>query len=132
MNGDGQIDTNDKTAIGYSTVAPEIYYNIHLGVEWKGLGVDAMFQGTGRYSGVLSTKSMYKPLVGNTTISQYYYDNRWTPETAYSQVPGAELNQQCQQLQYKHPLMFDRSFFKLRNIEVYYNFPKAMLTKTKP
>lgn len=82
MNGDGQIDTNDKTAIGYSTVAPEIYYNIHLGVEWKGLGIDAMFQGTGRYSGVLSTKSMYKPLVGNTTISQYYYDNRWTPETA--------------------------------------------------
>ena len=27
--------------------------------------------------------------------------------------------------------MFDRSFFKLRNIEVYYNFPKAMLAKTK-
>ena len=132
VNGDGQIDTNDKTAIGYSTVAPEIYYNIHLGVEWKGLGVDAMFQGTGRYSGVLSTKSMYKPLVGNTTISQYYYDNRWTPETASTaKFPALSSTSNANNYNTNTLWMFDRSFFKLRNIEVYYNFPKAMLTKTK-
>ena len=132
VNGDGQIDTNDKTAIGYSTVAPEIYYNIHLGVEWKGLGVDAMFQGTGRYSGVLSTKSMYKPLVGNTTIPQYYYDNRWTPETASTaKFPALSSTSNANSYNTNTLWMFDRSFFKLRNIEVYYNFPKAMLAKTK-
>lgn len=132
VNGDGQIDTNDKTAIGYSTVAPEIYYNIHLGVEWKGLGIDAMFQGTGRYTGVLSTKSMYKPLVGNTTISQYYYDNRWTPETAgTAKFPALSSTSNANNYNTNTLWMFDRSFFKLRNIEVYYNFPKAMLTKTK-
>lgn len=132
VNGDGQIDTNDKTAIGYSTVAPEIYYNIHLGVEWKGLGVDAMFQGTGRYTGVLSTKSMYKPLVGNTTISQYYYDNRWTPETASTaKFPALSSTSNANNYNTNTLWMFDRSFFKLRNIEVYYNFPKAVLAKTK-
>lgn len=132
VNGDGQIDTTDKTAIGYSTVAPEIYYNIHLGVEWKGLGVDAMFQGTGRYTGVLSTKSMYKPLVGNTTISQYYYDNRWTPETASTaKFPALSSTSNANNYNTNTLWMFDRSFFKLRNIEVYYNFPKAMLAKTK-
>lgn len=132
VNGDGQIDTNDKTAIGYSTVAPEIYYNIHLGVEWKGLGIDAMFQGTGRYSGVLSTKSMYKPLVGNTTISQYYYDNRWTPETASTaKFPALSSTSNANNYNTNTLWMFDRSFFKLRNIEVYYNFPKVMLAKTK-
>lgn len=132
VNGDGQIDTNDKTAIGYSTVAPEIYYNIHLGVEWKGLGVDAMFQGTGRYTGVLSTKSMYKPLVGNTTISQYYYDNRWTPETASTaKFPALSSTSNANNYNTNTLWMFDRSFFKLRNIEVYYSFPKAMLAKTK-
>lgn len=132
VNGDGQIDTNDKTAIGYSTVAPEIYYNIHLGVEWKGLGIDAMFQGTGRYTGVLSTKSMYKPLVGNTTISQYYYDNRWTPETASTaKFPALSSTSNANNYNTNTLWMFDRSFFKLRNIEVYYNFPKVMLAKTK-
>ena len=132
VNNDGQIDTNDKTAIGYSTVAPEIYYNIHLGVEWKGLGIDAMFQGTGRYSGVLSTKRMYKPLGGNTTISQYYYDNRWTPETASTaKFPALSSTSNANNYNTNTLWMFDRSFFKLRNIEVYYNFPKAMLAKTK-
>ncbi len=132
VNGDGKIDSNDKTAIGYSTVAPEIYYNIHLGVEWKGLGIDAMFQGTGRYTGVLTTKSMYKPLVGNTTISQYYYDNRWTPETASTaKFPALSSTSNANNYNTNTLWMFDRSFFKLRNIEVYYNFPKAMLEKTK-
>ncbi len=132
VNGDGQIDTNDKTAIGYSTVAPEIYYNIHLGVEWKGLGLDAMFQGTGRYSGVLTTKSMYKPLVGNTTISQYYYDNRWTAETAETaKFPALSSTSNANNYNTNTLWMFDRSFFKLRNIEVYYNFPKSLLAKSK-
>jgi len=132
VNNDGVIDSNDKTAIGYSTVAPEIYYNIHLGVEWKGLGIDAMFQGTGRYTGVLTTKSMYKPLVDNTTISQYYYDNRWTPETAATaKFPALSSSSNANNYNTNTLWMFDRSFFKLRNIEVYYNFPKALLAKTK-
>ena len=131
VNGDGRIDTNDKTAIGYSTVAPEIYYNLHLGVEWKGLGIDAMFQGTGRYTGVLTTKSMYKPLVGNTTISQYYYDNRWTPETAETaKYPALSSASNANNFNTNTIWMFDRSFFKLRNIEVYYHFPKSLLAKT--
>ncbi len=132
VNGDGVVDQNDKTAIGYSTVAPELYFSLHLGVEWKGLGVDAMFQGAGRYSGVLNAKSMYMPLVNNTTISQYYYDNRWTPETAETaKFPALSSQSNANNYNTNTLWMFDRSFFKLRNIEVYYNFPKSLLAKTK-
>lgn len=132
VNGDGQIDSNDQTAIGYNNLAPEIYYNLHLGVEWKGLGLDAMFQGTGRYSGVLNTKSMYMPLVNNTTISQYYYDNRWTPETAETaKFPALSSTSNANNYNTNTLWLFDRSFFKLRNIELYYNFPKSLLAKTK-
>lgn len=87
VNGDNIIDANDKVAIGHSTTAPEIYYSFNLGAEWKGLGFDAMFQGTGRYSAVLNTKSLYWPLINNTTISQEYYDNRWTPENQDAKYP---------------------------------------------
>lgn len=131
VNGDGTIDSNDQTAIGYSTVAPEIYYNIHLGVEWKGLGINALFQGTGRYSGMLNTKSLYKPLVGNTTISEYYYNNRWTPETAATaKFPALSSSSNANNYNNNTLFMFDRSFFKLRNLEIYYNFPKALMQKT--
>lgn len=44
LTDDGKIDTNDRKAIGYSTTAPDLYYNFHLGVEYKRLGIDAMFQ----------------------------------------------------------------------------------------
>ena len=73
VNGDGIIDANDKTAIGYSTTAPEIYYSFHLGAEWKGIGVDVMFQGTGNYSAVLNTKSMFWPLINNTTSIEFSF-----------------------------------------------------------
>lgn len=87
VNGDGLIDANDKMAIGQNTTCPEVYYNFHLGAEWKGLGLYAMFQGAGNYSAVLNTKGMYWPLVGNTNISQYAYDNRWTPENPDAALP---------------------------------------------
>ena len=131
VNNDGVIDKNDQTAIGYSTVAPEIYYNLHIGLEWKGLGFDALFQGTGRYSGMLTTASLYRPLVNNSSISQYYYDNRWTAETASTaKFPALSSSSNANNYNNNTIFMFDRSFFKLRNLEVYYNFPKSLMRKT--
>lgn len=44
LTDDDKIDSNDRQAIGYSTTAPDLYYNFHLGAEYKGLGIDAMFR----------------------------------------------------------------------------------------
>ncbi len=130
VNGDGTIDANDKAAIGYSTAAPQLYYSFHLGAEWKGLGIDAMFQGVGRYSAVLNTKSMYWPLINNTTISQYYYDNRWTANNTDAKFPRLSSTSNANNYQTNTTWLADRSFLKLRNLEVYYNFPKKLLKST--
>ena len=131
VNGDNIIDANDKVAIGHSTTAPEIYYSFNLGAEWKGLGFDAMFQGTGRYSAVLNTKSLYWPLINNTTISQEYYDNRWTPENQDAKYP--RLSSQSNENNYQTNTLWlaDRSFLKLRSIELYYKFPQIWVKKSK-
>lgn len=131
VNGDNIIDANDMVKIGYSTVCPEIYYNLHLGLEYKGLGFYAMFQGTGRYSAMLNTKSMFAPLVGNTTISQYYYENRWTPDNQDAKFP--RLSSESNSNNYRNNTVFlcNRSFFKLRNLEVYYNLPKSIFENSK-
>ena len=131
VNGDNIIDANDKVAIGHSTTCPEIYYNFHIGAEWKGLGFYAMFQGTGNYSAILNTKSMYWPLVGNTNISQYAYDNRWTPENQNAKLPRLSSESNANNYQTSTLWLADRSFLKLRNVEVYYNLPKSLLEKTK-
>lgn len=131
VNGDGIIDSNDKTAIGYSTLSPEIYYSFHLGAEWKGLGVDVMFQGTGNYSALLNTKSMFWPLINNTTVSKHYYENRWTPDNPNAKYPRLSSQSNANNYQANTIWLADRSFLKLRNAEVYYKFPKNLMKKTK-
>lgn len=131
VNGDKVIDSNDVKAIGYSTVAPEIYYTMHLGAEWKGLGLDVQFQGTGRYSAILNTKSMFQPLLSTTTLSKHYYENRWTEENQNSRYPRLSTQSNTNNYQTNTVWLADRSFLKLRNIELYYNLPKNWLEKSK-
>lgn len=131
VNGDNIIDANDKVAIGYSSTCPEIYYSLHLGAEWKGIGFYAMFQGTGNYSAVLNTKSMYWPLINNTNISQYAYDNRWTPQNQNAKFPRLSSQSNANNYQTSTLWLADRSFIKLRNLEVYYKLPTSWLKKTK-
>ena len=129
VNGDKVIDSNDRVALGYTTTCPEIYYNFRLGAEWKGLGIYAFFQGTGNYSAVLNTKSMYWPLVNNTTISKYAYDNRWisAEETPNAKFPRLSSTSNANNYQTSTLWLRNRSFLKLRNLEVYYNIPRAFL-----
>lgn len=132
VNKDGVVDANDKVAIGYSTTAPELFYNLHLGLEYKGIGLYANFQGAGRYSAMLNTKSMYWPLMDNTNISQYAYDNRWTPATAETAtLPRLSSQSNANNKQTSTQWLVDRSFFKLRDIELYYHLPACLLQKTR-
>lgn len=131
INGDEKIDENDKIAIGYSTTAPEIYFSFHLGAEWKGIGLNALFQGTGHYSAVLNTKSMYWPLINNTTLSNHYYENRWTPDRQDAKFPRLSSQSNANNYQTNSVWLSDRSFLKLRNLEVYYKLPKSWLQSVK-
>ena len=132
VNGDGVIDANDKTKIGYSAYAPEIYYNFHLGAEYKGIGLNMMFQGVGRYSANLSAKGMYWPLLNSTTLSQQYYDDRWTSANPDPNAAFPRLSSTSNANNYQTSTFWQRSrsFLKLRNIEAYYNLPKTLMAKT--
>lgn len=132
VNGDNVIDSNDITAIGHNSLCPEIYYSFNLGAEWKGIGCSIMFQGAANYSAYLNTTSVYLPLIGNTNISREYYENRWTPETAESALyPRLSCESNANNNRYNTTFVQDRSFLKLRNVELYYNFPQNIMEKTK-
>lgn len=127
MNGDKVINSDDRVAMGYNSTCPEIYYSFSLGLEWKGLGFSAQFQGVGNYTAILSG-TYYHPLVDNTTISNYVYRNRWTPETPNARFPRLTTETVDNNLQTSSLWLADRSFLKLRNCEVYYKLPSSWLT----
>ena len=133
VNEDGVIDANDVCKIGYSTACPELFYSFHLGAEWKGLGFDAMFQGVGRYSAVLNTSGYYWGLINNTSLSQYVYEHRWSPgnNVATAEFPRLSSSSNVNNYQTSTFWLRDRSYLKLRNVEVYYNFPESILASTK-
>lgn len=124
---DGKIDANDKVAIGYNTTCPEYTYNVHLGLEYKGIGLYAMFQGVGNYSAILNAKGMYKPLISNASLSKEYYDNRWTPENQNAKYPRLSSESNSNNYQTSTLWLADRSYLKLRDVEVYYKLPTRLL-----
>lgn len=130
VNNDGVVNSNDMVPMGYSTAWPEIYYGFNLGLEWKGFGFNAYFQGVANYSAWL-TSSIYRPLVNNTSISQYAYENRWTPENPSARFPRLTAEEVDNNLQNSSVWLEDRSFLKLRNCEVYYKLPTAWIERIK-
>ena len=130
QNGDKRIDSYDQIALGYNTDCPEIYYSVDLGAEYRGVGFYAMFQGVGNYNKQLDTRSIYRPIVGNNTLSTYYNENRWSKTNPNGTLPrltyaGSENNYNNNSL-----WLADASFLKLRTLELYYKFPAALLKKT--
>ncbi|MCM1449062.1 MAG: SusC/RagA family TonB-linked outer membrane protein [Clostridiales bacterium] len=133
INGDNRIDANDKTKIGYNPVCPEIYYTLNLGAEYKGIGITAHLQGAGRYGCNLSSQGYYWGLINNSSLSQEVYDNRWTSATDNPNAMYPRLSSTSNANNYQTSTFWqrDRSYLKLRNVEVYYNFDKKLLAKTK-
>lgn len=130
QNNDGVIDSYDQIALGYSSM-PEIYYSFDLNLDYKGFGIYALLQGTGNQSKVLNTSSVYWPLIGNSTISTEYYNNRWTPETPDAKYPRLTSEGSANNYVTNSLWVADASFVKLRTLELYYQFSQEMLKKSK-
>ena len=132
LNRDGVVDSNDVTRIGNNALCPEIYYTFNLGAEYKGIGLVAHFQGTGNYGCNLSSP-YYWGLVGGNSLGQDVYDNRWSLENNRADALYPRLSSESNANNYRTSTFWqrDRSYLKLRNIELYYNFDPQLLAKTK-
>ncbi len=133
INGDNVIDANDVTRIGKNSVCPEIFYTFNLGAEYKGIGLVAHFQGTGNYGCNLWSQGYYWGLINNSSLSQEVYDNRWSKDNNVADALYPRLSSESNANNYMTSTYWqrDRSYLKLRNIELYYNFDSNLLAKTK-
>lgn len=129
QNGDKRIDQYDQVAMGYNAACPEIYYGFNLGAEYKGLGVLAQFQGVANYSEVLDTRSVYRPLINNNTISRYYWENRWSENNPNGTLPRLTTLGSANNYNNNSLWVTDASFLKLRTLEVYYQLPDKWLRR---
>lgn len=131
VNEDGIIDEKDESPIKYSNV-PRISYGFSGSVNWKDFDFSFLFSGIGKVSRTYLSAGAIE-----YTKSGFYSDyhlEAWTPERYAN---GEEI---------KYPALssragvshrsndfytMDRSFLRLKNIELGYSFPKSLLNKIK-
>lgn len=131
QNNDGVIDNLDIVPLGFSDSYPEMYYSLNFGFEMRGLGVDILFQGIANQTVFLNTKSTFWALRGNNNITDFSA-NSWTPETASTAtLPRLSLLENENNYQKNDIWLAKANYLKLRRFEVYYNFPKNVISKLK-
>lgn len=125
INGDGIIDVNDVVPIGYSTI-PGVFYGFNLGLSYKGLGINALFQGAAHVSRYLSGKVAY-PFVAYGNIYEHQLDY-WTPENPDATLPRiSTVSSNVNNSQASSFWVKDASYLRLKTLELYYELPGKLL-----
>ncbi len=126
QNGDGKIDAEDVVRM-FGTRTPRFYFGFNLNVGYKGIALDANFQGMTGVTVNLLDSPLYKPLVGNTTISDTFLgrETPWTADNA-ANATMPRLTTLANANNYRNSSLFyrDGSFIKLRELRLSYTLSK--------
>ncbi len=139
VNGDGTINNYDMVRSGDPDV-PEIVYGFGFSLDYKGIYASVFFQGADNTSMIISPYS-FMPYVGSVdeaSARQIAVGNRWSDQGIDGGTVTPLENPLLPRLrttQYDHNLVNsthwqrDAWFLRLKNVELGYNLPKAMLSK---
>lgn len=120
----GVINDDDKTYIG--DAIPNFTYGITLTAAWK--GIDLTVFGTGSQGNDIFNCIARADYPQSNKLKEIFYDGRWTPTNTNASVPRAASNYLDQYL-ISDAMVFDGSYFKVKQIQLGYTFPKRLLRK---
>lgn len=128
LNGDQVINEFDVTSLNGATDIPELNYAFNVGVEYKGFGLNAWFQGTGNYMKNLPS-AIWGGMADNGNLSVDYYNNCWDVAGSNALYPRLTTQNNSNNSQKSNVWYKPVHFLKMRNIEVYYKVPARVLSK---
>jgi len=129
ITGDGYIDDNDMTNIGYSNF-PEIMYGLTLGIRWKGLECSVMLQGAENVSNYFVNQAAWPFFSGFRTAFQWHTE-RWNEERYLNgeaiSFPRLSSNPSASDHNYRISSFWleDASYLRIKNVELAYRFGNA-------
>lgn len=127
LNGDGIIDSNDRTIIGRGLP-------VHTGgftnsFTYKGFDLSVFFQWS-YGNDILNANRLFFESSNNMQreLNQYAsYADRWTPENPDSDIPAA--TQSSSNRVFSSRIIEDGSYLRLKTVTLGYTFPKSMIAK---
>jgi TonB-linked SusC/RagA family outer membrane protein len=139
LNGDGRITVADMAPIGYPTV-PQVIYGFGFSLNYKGIELNARFQGQNRVSLFVDPRSVSPFIIppspqiqGQSQVLQAFADNHWSEDNQnlYALYPRLGTSSQAieNNLQKSTWWMRDGSFLRLKTAEIGYALPSSLLKK---
>jgi len=125
MDGNGQIDDNDKVRL-YESSMPKCIFGFNVDLNYKGFDFSMLWQGQS------GAKTYINPTTrnGDINIPMWLYNGRWTPETAESATMPRAFYHRSETAN-TIPSDFwlkDASFLRLKSLELGYNIPKKIIS----
>lgn len=127
QNGDNVIDAKDRKI--FAGVVPEYTYSFHLGMGYKGFQLNAFFQGVGKVFTYPQHNVSY-PYYNGAGVTKEWETDAWTPENPNARLPilttstGNTLNFENSTF-----WLQDASYLRLKNLQLGYTFPSALVQK---
>ena len=125
LNGDGVIDILDQTFIGDPT--PKYTFGFNADCAFKGFDLNMFLIGS-QGNDIYNATARYDFTYVNRPVSVL---NRWTGPGTSNSEPRVNLNDPNQNARVSDRFIEDGSFVRLKNVQLGYSLPKALLQKTK-
>ncbi|WP_184626847.1 SusC/RagA family TonB-linked outer membrane protein [Pedobacter cryoconitis] len=125
QNGDGKIDGKDRVSLGNPN--PKYTYGVNTNFAYKNFDLTVDIQGVAGvdvYNGNLGAR------FGNENYTKKLYDNRWTGPGSTNTYPSANLAG-GDNIQANSFYVESGAYIRLRNIQLGYTFPQALMSKWK-
>jgi TonB-linked SusC/RagA family outer membrane protein len=129
---DGVINGNDRVIINKNNI-PKDLFGINFDVSFKGIGIAGMIQGAADYDQYLGGSVGYG-------FNQGYSIATWTINNSYNPLTNPDNYNtrlprisRSNMINYYYPstlFLFNSSYSRLKNLQVYYDFPKSVLGRT--
>ncbi|MDR0961647.1 MAG: TonB-dependent receptor [Mediterranea sp.] len=121
---DGIINEDDKTEIG--DAIPSLTYGITLTAAYKGF--DFVVFGTGSQGNQIFNAINRPDYPQSNKLKEIWYDGRWTKDNTNATAPRAGANDLDKYVT-SDAMVYDGSFFKVKQIQLGYSLPKQLLQK---
>lgn len=128
FNNDGKIDAKDMRILGRSV--PKYTYGLNLDLDYKNFSFGAFFQGVQDVD-IYPTGNVAWPLYNGAGLTKDQLANSWTTENPNAKYPRLSEPKRGTQINYRNSTFWlkDASYLRLKNIQLGYTVPSALLKK---
>lgn len=132
INKDGKINNEDRAWLGDQN--PALEYGVNIGMTWKNFDFSVFFNGViGKKLNVQGWKS-WTDIYALSTSGENYGTrllDAWTPANTNTSIPAMSINNYNDEGRFSTYYVESGSYMKIRNMELGYTIPKALIEKVK-